>query len=248
MKRRLLVLLSVSALAGLGACSSSSTTTATSTTANQPTTSTPAAPSVGSTASGAVIGARMVDAMTKAGSGKAVISSEGATGAGALTGDVAYTIAKDGSIASKGTVNVAGQSMEVISTGGMFYLKSAMVKASNGAPWVKIDPNGTDPLSKQLAPTLKSSADPRTQIEALKSSTATFVGTEGGLSHYKLSGLGGATVGAADVDVWLDSQDRPTKTTVTASGAKISSTYTDWGTPVTIAPPPADQVGTLALG
>ncbi|MEI2766253.1 MAG: hypothetical protein V9F82_11280 [Dermatophilaceae bacterium] len=233
MKSRLLVLLSVSALVGLGACTSSPTTTATSTTATT------------STIDGAVIGARMVEAMTKAGSGKGVVTTEGGGAGLALTGETLYSIAKNGTLDSKGTLTVGGQPMDVVAVGGTFYIKSAMFPSANGAPWVKIDPDATDAVSKQISARLSGTTDPRQQIEALKGFAATLVGTEGGLTHYKLTGAGSAsaTTGGPEVDVWLDSSDRPAKQIGTLAGVKVITVYSEWGTPVTIAAPPADQVG-----
>lgn len=55
------------------------------------------------------------------------------------------------------------------------------------------------------------------------------------------------------VEVWLDSHGLPVQTTIDmpalsgapGSGGVSTITYTDWGAPVTIAAPPADQVGTM---
>ena len=49
------------------------------------------------------------------------------------------------------------------------------------------------------------------------------------------------------VDLWLDDQDRPAKMTTTTSGVTMQVTYSDWGAPVTITAPPADQVGSLKM-
>lgn len=246
MKRRLVSVLAASALVALGACSSSSTTATTASTAAAPSATKAPAPTAGATIGGAVLASRMVEALTKAGSGKATITTEGGTGAAAnaMTGTTEFSIGADGQISSKGTINAAGLSMDVIAVGGVVYLKSSAIKASNGAPWVKIDPKGTDTISKTMGSQLKDATDPRQQIEAYKGSTATFVGTEGDLFHYTLSGLGGATAGAVAIDMWLDGQDRPAKTTVSSSGLKFVSTYSDFGAPVTVTAPAADQVGT----
>ena len=45
----------------------------------------------------------------------------------------------------------------------------------------------------------------------------------------------------------LDGQDRPTKMTVDAEGQTISIVFADWGKPVTVEVPPADQIGTFEL-
>ena len=61
-------------------------------------------------------------------------------------------------------MSVAGGSMEVVSVGGVMYMKG-LIKSKDGKPWVKIDPNGTDEFSKRMAPQLKSAADLRSQVE-----------------------------------------------------------------------------------
>lgn len=79
---------------------------------------------------------------------------------------------------------------------------------------------------------------------------ATKVGVEGGLTHYRVSGL---EKGQA-ADLWVDGQDRPMKLTATspgasagASGGTVEIVYSDWGAPITVTAPPADQVGGTAL-
>ncbi|HEX3784595.1 MAG TPA: hypothetical protein VHX38_33460 [Pseudonocardiaceae bacterium] len=60
------------------------------------------------------------------------------------------------------------------------------------------------------------------------------------------------------VDVWLNSSGLPVQTTIdmpsinmgagASGGGLITVTYSNWGAPVTITPPPADQVGSLPTG
>jgi hypothetical protein len=106
-----------------------------------------------------------------------------------------------------------------------------------------------------MAPSLQQSGDIRAQIDMYAGATVTLVDTTNGVSHYKLTGLTGApaatgsTAGAApqSVDVWMDSQDRPTKMTVTAPGANVEVTYSDFGSPITVEAPPAADVGVFSM-
>ncbi len=54
------------------------------------------------------------------------------------------------------------------------------------------------------------------------------------------------------IDVWVDQQGRPVRIkeqVQTSTGLTEADRYlTDWGTPVSVTPPPADQVGTLPVG
>jgi hypothetical protein len=64
-------------------------------------------------------------------------------------------------------------------------------------------------------------------------------------------------VGTYDLEVWLDAHQLPTETLTDltpmlkaagapdGSGAKITTTYTGWGTPVDVQAPPPGQVGTI---
>jgi hypothetical protein len=45
----------------------------------------------------------------------------------------------------------------------------------------------------------------------------------------------------------LDAQSRPTALVVEVQGQKLEITFGDWGKPVTIKVPPADQVGTFQV-
>ena len=204
------------------------------------------------TIDGTTLVTKMTDAMMKAGSGTMTMEMAGGATASAQQMSTKAQFAVSGQTMNvHATMGVMGQQMEIISLDGVMYLKSQMF-ASSGKPWIKIDPNGTDAFSKQMAPTLKQSADLRASLEVYKGSTATLVDSSGGLRHYRLSNVMVTIAPTAapvtqNVDLWLDDQDRPAKMTTTTSGVTMQVTYSDWGAPVTIAAPPADQIGTLKM-
>ena len=261
MKAPLLAVAALSAALTLSACGGTTTTTtsapaATSVSGSAPA-STPAptskAPAADQTIDGSTLVTKMTDAMMKAGSGTMTMEMVGSgASASAQQMSTKAKFAVSGSTMNvQATMGIMGQQMELISLDGVMYLKSQLFAAS-GKPWIKVDPNGTDAFSKQMAPTLRQSADLRASLEVYKGSTATLVDTSSGLRHYRLSGVTvtispTAAPMSQKVDLWLDDQDRPAKMTTTTSGVTMQVTYSDWGAPVTITAPPADQVGSLKM-
>lgn len=251
-----LALVAALALSGCGGGSATATAPATGANSAAPTSAAPAAPA--GITDGKVLAQRLNDALTKAGSGKAVMTMSGmstAAASGSMEGTTEFVVKGD-RMDTKATMTIMGKAVEVRSIGGVMYIKGLMPAAAiGGKSWVKIDPNGTDAFSKQMAPSLQQSGDIRAQIDMYAGATVTLVDTTNGVSHYKLTGLTGApaatgsTAGAApqSVDVWMDSQDRPTKMTVTAPGANVEVTYSDFGSPITVEAPPAADVGVFSM-
>jgi hypothetical protein len=245
----LVATLSLSACGGAAApttAPAAATTTAAGDSASSPAATTAATtpantPAATGDLDGTGIAAKMVMALIKAGSGRYDMVSSGSAGGqqATMTAKSEFVVV-NGAMDSKATMTIAGSSMEVISVGGVMYLKG-LFKAKNGKPWVKIDPNGTDAFSKQMAPQLKSAADLRSQVEVYQGSKATLVGTDGGVRHYRLTGVSSAPT--QPFDLYLDAQDRPVKVTTTSSSVNMTITYSGFGDPITVSAPPADQVG-----
>lgn len=176
----------------------------------------------------------MVDA--KSGKGKAT-----ATGASALNMTMEFVFVEPTKMDLHANMSISGMNLEMVVKGGIFYMKGLPATMTGGKPWVKADPNGTDAFSKQMSGQLQSIGDPRQITESFKGASAKLVGEEGGLRHYSLTGAAqGATI-----EVYLDKQDRPARFVVTATGVTVNAEYFDWGVPVKITEPPADQVGTM---
>lgn len=169
-------------------------------------------------------------------------------------------------------------SLDMVVIGDTAYLKLPAGLAATGKPWVKIDPSGTDPVSKALSGMLsqeEQSVDPTKSLAQLtgaatitKRSQTTVNGQPATryvlsvdtqkLLHSKLVtpamrqliGSAGASLPPHFTEIlWLNSDNLPVKTTVSekVAGQQVSvvATYTDWGGPVDITAPPADQVGPL---
>ena len=252
MKTTSIAAVAFAAALGLSACGSSDPADpAASKTSSSSSTSSAAsgAAKAGDSVDGAALATRMTDAMIKAGSGT-VTMDLGAQG----SAKGSFTM-KGGKMEQSMEMGIQGQTLQIISTGGVIYMKGL---PGSDKPWVKIDPKGTDPMSKMFAGLTGDMGDPRQLATALKGSKATVVSSSGDEFVYDvtidpstLMGGGGATSSPSAAPVkaryTLDAQDRPTKMTVDAQGQPISIVFADWGKPVTIAVPPADQVGTFEL-
>ncbi len=248
-----LALAAVLALAGCGGGSGTATAPATGASAAAPTTA-----AVIAITDGKVLAQRLNDGLTKAGSGKAVMTMSGmssAAASGAMEGSTEFVVKGD-HMDTKATMTVMGKSVEVRSIGGIMYMKGLLPAAAiGGKTWVKIDPNGTDAFSKQMAPTLKQSGDVRAQIDMYAGAKVAVVDTTNGVTHYKLTGLtadpaastGTASAAPQSVDIWMDAQDRPTKMSVTTPEGNVQVTYSDFGAPITVEAPPAAEVGTFSM-
>lgn len=160
------------------------------------------------------------------------------------------------------------------------YLKlPASIAQMEGAtkPWVKLDPNGNNPLDKAMAGSLQTAqqdVDPSAMLNKIKSAgtiTATSHEQVNGenTTHYTITvdpkklttnvaGLGtdaNMLPNSMTVDYWVNSDNLPVKFSTAATvqsptgGAPIqvnvTGNFTDWGQPVNITAPPADQVGSL---
>ncbi|MGA8979146.1 MAG: hypothetical protein WB473_08520 [Pedococcus sp.] len=251
MKTTSIAVVALTAALGLSACGSSDPATPAASTSSSSSSSSAAAGVVkaGDTVDGAALATRMTDAMLEAGSGT-VTMDLGAQG----SAKGSFTM-KDAKMEQSMEMAIQGQTLQIISAGGIIYMKGL---PGSTKPWVKIDPKGTDPVSKMFAGLTGEMGDPRQLATALKGSTATVVSSSGEESVYDvtidpstLTGGGTATASPSAQPVkaryTLDASDRPTKMTVDAEGQTITITFADWGKPVTITVPPADQVGTFEL-
>ena len=255
MKTTSIAAVALAAALGLSACGSSDSgsgaASKSSGTSSSSSSSTTSAPSLkaGDTVDGAELATRMTDAMVKAGSGAVTMdlgSSGSAKGEFAMNG---------GKMEQDMTMEIQGQTLEVVSAGGVIYMKGL---PGSQKPWVKIDPKGNDPLSKMFAGLTGDMGDPRQLAKALKGSKATVVSSSADENVYDVTidpntllGSSGQTAAPSAKPVkaryTLDAQDRPTKMTVEAEGQTITIAFTDWGKSVKIAVPPASQVGTFQM-
>lgn len=243
--------LALAAALGLSACGDAGTDAGSKTSSSSSSSSSSAAAGLkaGQTVDGAELATTMTDAMVKAGSGTIAmdLGTEGkATGAFAIKGTA---------MEQQMTMPIQGQTMEIVSTGGIIYMKGL---PGSKKPWVKIDPKADDPISQMFAGMTGDMGDPRQLAKALEGTKATVVSSTADGTTYDVTIdpktlLGGAAASAAPsakpvkARYTLDAKDLPTSMVVEVEGQKITISFGDWGKPVSITAPPADQVGAFEL-
>ncbi|MFD9895351.1 hypothetical protein ACFWY9_38925 [Amycolatopsis sp. NPDC059027] len=213
--------------------------------------------------------------------------------------DPAKTINMNGAVKFDGqntamamTMDQAGQQMEVRLVDKVLYMKmppEQLQKMGTGKSWVKITPNGDDPISKAMGSSLAQSSeqsDPTKILEQIGnggkiiSSDQTQLNGEP-VNHYVAeidisknldkvleSAPAEAKSQLADklkgvkmpVELWLNKDQLPVQMVLDSSAVakaagapggaseagKITVKYTDWGKPVDVTAPPADQVADLS--
>ncbi|HEX5404460.1 MAG TPA: hypothetical protein VFX16_19410 [Pseudonocardiaceae bacterium] len=172
--------------------------------------------------------------------------------------------------------SLGAMSMDLI--GSTMYMKLPAGVLPTDKPWVKFDPNGTDPVSKALSAIVsqeQQNVDPTkvlSQIAPASTITKSGKDTIDGQSttRYAISVdtakllksnlispqlRQALTTSKAKLPphmnyvMWINSSSLPVRFTLTEtiSGQQVNleMNYTDWGQPVSIQAPPADQVGPL---
>lgn len=243
--------LALAAALGLGACGDAGTDAGSTSSSGASSSSSSAAggPKAGQTVDGAELATKMTDAMVEAGSGTITLDL-GAEGK--ATGSFSI---ENGVMEQQMTMPIEGQTMQIVSTGGILYMKGL---PGSKKPWVKIDPKADDPVSQMFAGMTGDMGDPRQLAKALDGSTATVVSSTADATTYDVTIdpknlLGGAATSAdpsakpVKARYTLDAKDLPTSMVVEVQGQKLTVGFGDWGKPVDIKAPPADQVGAFEL-
>lgn len=248
-KTKSLAALALTAALGLSACGDAGGESGTATTSSSSSSSAAAGLAPGATVDGGELATKMTDAMVKAGSGTLSLDlgTEGkASGSFSMKGGV---------MEQQMTMPIEGQTMQIVSTGGVIYMKGL---PGSKKPWVKIDPKADDPVSQMFAGMAGDMGDPRQLAKALEGSKATVVSSTADSSTYDVTidpkallggaaGSGGPAAEPVKARYTLDAQNRPTLMTVDVQGQSLTITFGGWGKPVSISAPPADQVGAFEL-
>ncbi|PWJ24141.1 hypothetical protein ATK17_0229 [Branchiibius hedensis] len=152
-----------------------------------------------------------------------------------------------------------GQNIAMVYVDGQLFLKMPML----GSKYIKIDPDGTDALSKEMGSSVKQlqslngvgelgdSIDWKVTAAGPEGTTFAADVTEKDLRD--AAGSAGATdlptgdlpFGSMKVTMTYDAQDRPVKSVVMMGGRDmVTMTMSDWGVPVTVTAPPSSEVTT----
>ncbi|MET8848191.1 hypothetical protein [Amycolatopsis sp. NPDC004625] len=171
------------------------------------------------------------------------------------------------------TTDFLGEPMELRAVAGKLYAKvpeGSRDEVGAGKPWIVVAADGTDPFSQVLGATLTqltTQNDPAHTLGEIRTAGTIVAAERGRLNgvaaeHYRvdldLARLGtdlpaglpaDAASGKFPVELWLDDTHRPLQIVLDLSPilpgaeARITTRYSDWGTPADIQPPPAGEVG-----
>ncbi|NHA67352.1 hypothetical protein [Phycicoccus flavus] len=173
------------------------------------------------------------------------------------------------------TMTNQGETVDMVYLGNVMYLGSeSFAEMTGGKRWIKIDPDGTDMMSRMMGPLLdemaSSMGNPATQLETYGDSDATVVSVEDGVTTYEITvtkaqmkkalknseatmpGVTEETLEHIPAEgltytMSFDEQDLPVTMSMEVQSQSFEMTYSKWGEPVDIAAPPAKDVGTLEL-
>ncbi|TWD17192.1 hypothetical protein [Marihabitans asiaticum] len=260
MKRTIVSLVAVGALALTGCSSEGSASTAagSSSAAGE---SAQSVATIGDSLSAKELGERTAAAMKKAGTVTMRSTGEGSD----LQGEMSTT---DG-LAYELSGTSGGESLEMIYADDVLYLGGdSFTEMTGGKRFIKIDPEGEDMMSQMMAPLLgilERAANPAEFLSTLDDVDATVVEVEGDQTTYEttltadqlrkateamvgaeLPTEAAAEVQAATIRQTVDAQWRITKV-VTAGNSDSTITYSDHGAPVDVSPPADSEIGTIDL-
>jgi hypothetical protein len=225
-------------LLAAGACT-------TATTASAPT-SAPASPSATSTGpvDPAVLGGRVHAAMVKAGSGTGTVTM---TGSQPVTASLKFAYPNGQNQVSQATFAMVGSQIDAVYADNGTFVKGLPPALATGKTWARVEPNETDVVSRAVREIGGAASDPRAALSAFPGGQAAVVERQGGTTRYAVTAASGQAAGPVPLDLSVDDQDRPTRMTVTLAGQTVTVVYRDWGAPVKVTVPSADEVGALSL-
>lgn len=163
------------------------------------------------------------------------------------------------------TMDMMGQQIEVRLIGTTMYMKmpAGMPGADPSKPWMKLDLSGM-PGAGQIE-----NSDPTKMLETMLAAGAEIKNSEQTeldgqqVTHYsievdtakmmeKMGGASGQVPSGMEkmpMEVWINAENLPVQVEVDMAGqGKMTMKYSDWGSPVTVEEPPADEVGELPGG
>ena len=192
----------------------------------------------------AVLGGRIHAAMVKAGSGTGTVTM---TGGQPVTASLKFAYPNGQSQVSQATFAVVGSQLDAVYADSGTFVKGLPPALATGKTWARVEPNETDVVSRAVREIGGAATDPRAALSAFPGGQAVVVERQGGTTRYAVTAASGQAAGPVPLDLSVDAQDLPTRMTVTVAGQTVTVVYRDWGAPVDVAVPSADEVGALSL-
>lgn len=253
------------ALAGCGGGSTTATSAGRSASTGSSTSATMADVKVGDTVDFSTVAAEMTSAVQTKKTAHVVTAGSAMT----VAADISYDPAAP---RMSLTADAGGQQqMQILLTGGALYLSGkAFSPLVAGKKWVKISANGTDTLSKELAPIFSqmssSMGNPAAVMAKVPNAKATVKSVDATGTTYAVTitkeqlqalessdtaALGSLTGGALSqlpetlsYDYTVSSDHLPVRMVMKVGGSGVTMTFSKWGEPIRIQAPPASEVGT----
>lgn len=201
---------------------------------------------------------------------KKTYSFKGDTPEGAMSGQMSV----DGdATAMKLDTTVEGEKATILFLDGVMYM-GGMDDLPAGKTFIKIDPNGDDPMSKMMGPALSQmadSADPTAGLAAIEGLKAKVIEVKDGTTTYEATltaeqqldmaktslqemGMGDEPMPTPSVALkpitvrqTIGADKLPTKVELAGSPeATMTLSYSGWGEPVDVTAPPADKVASFS--
>jgi hypothetical protein len=157
--------------------------------------------------------------------------------------------------------SIQGQDLSVVLVDKVLYIKAP---GAGAKPWVKIDPDGSDqmsrmvatmlePLNRQTDPTwmMSMSGDAKLTVTTADGDGVTFEQqlTKKQINDMATEMYGGQFEGQAQGDMTVtttvDGDGRPVRIVVSTPAGEQTMRYSEWGSDVDISAPPKDEVGTF---
>jgi hypothetical protein len=205
------------------------------------------------------LGEAVRDAVLDAGSARGTVEARSADGL--VSGVVVYRFGTDVLLAGEVSVSEpVSAELGVVRTADATYVRlPALAQVFVGSEWVRVSADDTSDLALQTAAlTDVLGADvPGTPLlrDDRRDATVVYAGDElldGAEVERYLVEWDDGTVTTTE-EYWIDSDDLPLRLDSAQQGpagavAESRRTYTDWGEPVVVAEPPAEDVGDLPDG
>ena len=182
--------------------------------------------------------------MVKAGSGTGTVTM---TGSQPVTASLKFAYPNGQSQVSQATFAVVGSQLDAVYADGGTFVKGLPPALATGKTWARVEPNETDVVSRAVREVGGAATDPRAALSAFPGGQATVVERQGGTTRYAVTPASGQAAGPVPLDLTVDAQDLPTRMAVALAGQTVTVVYRDWGAPVNVTVPSADEVGALSL-
>ena len=182
--------------------------------------------------------------MVKAGSGTGTVTM---TGSQPVTASLKFAYPNGQSQVSQATFAMVGSQLDAVYADTGTFVKGLPPALATGKTWARVEPNETDVVSRAVREIGGAATRPKGRPLGVPGWPGGRRRAAGRTTRYAVTAASGQAAGPVPLDLSVDDQDRPTRMTVTLAGQTVTVVYRDWGAPVKVTVPSADEVGALSL-